>query len=176
MAYKGKAKRKPLSEKQKAERRKNLAAAREKKSAPKYVSVAANVRNLPDDNPLSLKNTLKHIKSNKDERMRLRKILRNSTDRKVQDLYNRIDNYVQNMEYYVRNGVWLDLFYGENQENIIKFKCLTYAYDSDGNIKRDVGVFYNDIGVYTKEMYETDTGTYKPVKPKRRKKKRKLLT
>ena len=174
MAYKRK--RKPLTEKQKEERRKNLAAAREMKSAPKYVSVAPNVRELPDDNPLSLKNTRKHIKTNKDERARLRKILRTSNDRKVQDLYNRIDNYVQNMEYYVRNGVWLDLFYGENQENRIGFRCLTPAYDSNGNMKRSIGVFYEDIGIYTKEMYETDTGTYKPSKPKRRKKKRKLLT
>jgi len=174
MAYKKK--RKPLTEKQKEERRKNLAAAREMKSPPKYVSVAPNVRELPDDNPLSLVNTRKHIKTNKDERARLRKILRTSNDRKVQDLYNRIDNYVQNMEYYVRNGIWLDLFYGENQENRIGFRCLTPAYDSNGNVKRSVGVWYSDTGLYTKEMYETDTGTYKPVKPKRRKKKRKLLT
>jgi len=174
MAYKKK--RKPLTEKQKEERRKNLAAAREMKSPPKYVSVAPNVRELPDDNPLSLKNTRKHIKTNKDERARLRKILRTSNDRKVQDLYNRIDNYVQNMEYFVRNGIWLDLFYGENQENRIGFRCLTPAYDSNGNVKRSVGVWYSDTGLYTKEMYETDTGTYKPVKPKRRKKKRKLLT
>ena len=39
-----KKRRKPLSEKQKVERRKRLAAAREMKSPPKYVSVAAKVR------------------------------------------------------------------------------------------------------------------------------------
>ena len=171
-----KKRRKPLSEKQKVERRKRLAAAREMKSPPKYVSVAANVRELPDDDPLSLVNTRKHIKTNKDERARLRKILRTSNDRKVQDQYNILDVYVQNMEYYVRNGLWLDLFYGENQENKIGFKCITPAYDSNGNIKRTVGVWYSDTGLYTREMYETDTGTYKPSKPKRRKKKRKLLT
>ena len=171
-----KKRRKPLSEKQKVERRKRLAAAREMKSPPKYVSVAANVRELPDDDPLSLVNTRKHIKTKKEERLRLRKILRSSNDRKVQDQYNRLDNYVQNMEYYVRNGLWLDLFYGENQENKIGFKCITPAYDSNGNMKRTVGVWYSDTGLYTREMYETDTGTYKPSKPKRRKKKRKLLT
>jgi hypothetical protein len=178
MAYKGKAKRKPLSEKQKAERRKNLAAAREKKSAPKYVSVAANVRALEDAHPLSLMNTRKHIKNKKEERLRLKKILRKSNDRKVIDEYNRVDCYVQNMEYYVRNGLWLDLFFGENQENKIGFRCLTPAYEADGTMKRSVGIWYDDIGgLYTKEMYETDTGTFEVRKPKRaRKKKKKLLT
>ena len=168
-----KKRRKPLSEKQKVERRKRLAAAREMKSPPKYISVAPNVRELPDDNPLSLVNTRKHIKTKKEERLRLRKILRKSNDRKVQDEYNRVDCYVQNMEYYVRNGLWLDLFYGENQENKIGFKCITPAYDSDGNQKRTVGVWYSDVGLYTKEMHETDTGVYEaPRKPKRRRKKK----
>ena len=70
-----KKKRKPLSEAQKQERRERLAVARDKKPEPKYVSVASNVRELEDDHPLSLKNTRKHIKTNKDERQRLRVVL-----------------------------------------------------------------------------------------------------
>jgi hypothetical protein len=176
MAIKGK-KRKPLSEGQKQERRDRLAIAREQKTKPKYVSVAANVRELKDEDPLSLKNTRKHIKSNKDERQRLRKILRTSKDRKTLSRYNNIDTYIQNMEYYLRNGIWLDLFYGEQQENKVGFKSLTLAYDSDGMIKRTVNCFYPDIGgLYTQEMQDTDMGVFDKVIKKRAIKKKKKRT
>ena len=32
------------------------------------------------------------------------------------------------------------------------------AYESDGTAKRDVGVWYPDIGTYTQEMYNLDKG------------------
>jgi len=174
-----KKKRKPLSEVQKQERRERLALAREKKAKPKYISVAANVRELEDEDPLSLKNTRKHIKTNKDERQRLRIVLRRSTDRKTLDRFHIVDTYIQNMEYYLRNGIWLDLFYGEQQENKVGFKSHVLAYDSDGMMKRTVNCFYPDIGgLYTQEMQNTDMGVFDKVVRKRAKKKKKksLLT
>ena len=175
MAYKKK--RKPLSEAQKQERRERLALARDKKPEPKYISVAANVRELEDHHPLSLKNTRKHVKTNKDERQRLRVVLRRSTDRKTLDRFCIVDTFIQNMEYYIRNGVWLDLFYGEQQENKIGFRSHTLAYDSDGMIKRTVNCFYPDIGgLYTREMQDTDMGVFqKAAKKKGKKKKKKSL-
>jgi len=168
--------RKPLSEVQKQERRERLALARDKKPEPKYVTVASNVRELEDSHPLSLKNTRKHIKTNKDERQRLKKILRTSNDRKTLSRYNNIDTFIQNMEYYLRNGLWLDLFYGEQQENKVGFKSLTLAYDSDGMIKRTVNCFYPDIGgLYTQEMQNTDMGVFNMIQKKKAKRKKKKV-
>ena len=62
-----------------------------------------------------------------------------------------MDTYVQNMEAYIRNGIWLDLFYGENQENKIGFRCKVMAYDENGDPKRTEGVWYDDLGCVYKE-------------------------
>ena len=168
-----KRRRKPLTEEQKNERRERLAKARASKAPPKYVSVDPAVRELPDDHPISLKKVREWIKSNKEEKARLKKILRTSNDRHVNNRFNIVDCYLQNMEYYIRNGVWLDLFYGENQENKMGWRCETLAYESDGMPKRNVGVFYPDIGGrYTAEDYAIDNPQI-PVAAKRRKKKRK---
>ena len=144
-------KKRKLTEKQKEQRRELLAKARENKAPPKYVTVAPSVRELPDDHKLSLKNVRGWIKTNKDERNRLRKILRRSFDNSVNKRFQIVDTYVQNMEAYIRNGVWLDLFYGENQENKIGFRCKVMAYDKDGNPKRTEGVWYDDLGCIYKE-------------------------
>ena len=173
MAVKRKKWRKPLTEEQKAERRERLKKARESKAPPKYVSIAPSVRELKDDHPLCLKNVRDWIKINKDERARLKKVLRKSNDRHVINRYNIVDCYVQNMEQYLRSGLWLDLFYGENQEFNIGYRCHTMAYEPDGSPKRDIGVWYMDLGAkYTQEMHDED---HPEIKPKRKRKKR-LLT
>jgi hypothetical protein len=157
MVVKRKKWRKPLTEEQKAERRERLKKAREAKAPPKYLSIASDVRELKDDHPLCLKSVRNWIKINKDERARLRKILRKNKDRHVNTRYNIIDCYVQNMEQYLRSGIWTDLFYGENQEFNITYKCVEMAYNLDGTPKRSVGVWYMDLGgKYTQEMYEED--------------------
>jgi len=171
MVIKRKKWRKPLTEEQKAERRERLKKAREAKAPPKYVSIAPNVRELKEDHPLCLKNVRNWIKINKDERARLKKILRSSKDRHVNNRFNIVDCYVQNMEQYLRSGIWLDLLYGENQEFNITYRCIHMAYDSDGTPKRNIGVWYMDMGEkYTQEMYNEDNG----ISPKRKKKKQVL--
>ena len=169
--FKRKKWRKPLTEEQKTERRERLVKAREAKAPPKYVSVAPNVRELPDEHPISLKKVREWIKSNKEEKARLKKILRKSNDRHVNNRFNIVDCYLQNMEYYIRNGIWLDLFYGENQETKMGWRCHVNAYEADGTIKRSVGTFYSDIGKYTAEMYAEENPQISVVKKKRKKKK-----
>ncbi len=51
----------------------------------------------------------------------------------------------------------------------MKLRCIVMAFHDDGTPKRDVGVFYPDIGVYTQEMYDIDHN----VQPKKRKKRSK---
>ena len=159
--------RKPLTDEQKAERRERLAKARANKKPPKYTAIDPKVRDLPDEHPLCLKNVRQWINTNKAERARQHKLAR--ADKKAFSEYNRLDVYVQNLESYLRSGVYLDLFYGENQEFKMKYRCVTMAYYDDGTPKRDVGVFYPDIGVYTQEMYDIDHN----VQPKKRKKRSK---
>ena len=40
-----------------------------------------------------------------------------------------------NIARYFDTSVWLDLFYGKDQEYKTKWKTLAYAYDSEGYIK-----------------------------------------
>ena len=51
------------------------------------------------------------------------------------------------------------------------------SYDADGNPKREVGVLYQDIGVYTQEMYNEDNGLdlVNDRKNKRRKRNKRVL-
>lgn len=149
--------RKPLTEAQKAERRERLAKARASKKPPKYVAVDSSVRDLPDEHPVSLKKVREWIKSNKDERDGLRKILRTSTDKTVRNKFNILECYVQDMQAYIRGGIWLNTMYGPRMEHKVKYRCLVMAYDKDGMPKRDVGTWYPDMGcTYTQEMYDGD--------------------
>ncbi len=67
------------------------------------------------------------------------------------------EGYVRNMLKYLRDGDWVDMFYGEHQEHKIKYNSKVLAYDKNDNPKRTVGVFYNDMGVtYTQEMFNDD--------------------
>ena len=155
MAIKRKKWRKPLTEEQKAERRERLKKAREAKAPPKYVTVHPSVRELPDDDTLSLKNVRGWIKKNKEERQRLRTMLKyNKGDKKTNSECLRSEAYVQNLETYVRTGEWLDLFYGPDKQYKIKYKCLNMAYEADGTPKRTIDTWYSDIGWYTQKMYD----------------------
>ena len=60
--------------------------------------------------------------------------------------------YLHNLQAYLRDGVYRDLYYGEERQFKTKFKCVVMAYNKDGTPKRSVGVMYPDIGVYTPEM------------------------
>jgi uncharacterized cupin superfamily protein len=77
------------------------------------------------------------------------------------------------MQNYLRTGDWTDVFYGEYQEHKIRNRCYALAYDKDGNPKRNVGVFYPDMGcVYTEEMYDEDRGIVNDGEPKPKRRQR----
>jgi hypothetical protein len=157
MVVKAKKRRKPLTEEQKEERRERLVKAREAKAEPKYVTVHYSVRELPDDHYLSLMNVRAWLKKNKQDRQRLKSMInRKLGDKSTTAEYYRRDTYVQNLESYIRTGIWSDLFYGEDQENIIQYKCTSMAYHADGTPKRSLHTWYPDIGEYTREMANAD--------------------
>lgn len=72
---------------------------------------------------------------------------------KIRMEYQIAHTYVQNMNAYLRNGVWLDTHWGENRENRCVPVCKVMAYHPDGTVKRTVGTWYSDVqGIWTKEM------------------------
>lgn len=148
-----------MTPEQRAAAAERLAAAREKKlkiNPPKNSAIHPNVRALPDNDPLSLKNVREWIKTQKDLRSSYQKQVRANTKGALAKFYQ-CDGYVKNMENYLRNGEWMDLFYGEYQQNKMKMKCAALAYHHTGKyqgmVKRSVGVYYSDLGCeWTKEM------------------------
>ncbi len=146
--------RKPITKEQRAAAAERLAKARAAKGESKNLSLHKDIRNLEEDHPISPTKVKKWLKSNKEALAAAKKDAK--TDKKANARVGQLETYVTNMERYLRTGVWLDLFYGENQEHRVRRKVTTLAYDKDGNVKREVGVIYPDIGEYTREMYEWD--------------------
>lgn len=132
-----------------------LAAARAAKGPSQNKMIAENVRMLPDDNPLSLKNVREWIKENKELRQSIRSF-KDSKDAKEREQFQRVDTYVTNLEIYLRSGVYQDFFYGPRMEKKISHKVWVMAYHKDGTPKRTVGWYYPDIGLYTKEMADAN--------------------
>jgi hypothetical protein len=140
-------KRKPMSEEQRKAAAERLAKAREKKleeqGGPK--NVHPDVLKLPEDATLSLKNVRGWIKTQKDlvsaARAEERAGVLGAFAKKVTH-----EGYVRNLERYIRDGVYCDMFYGEYMQNRIKMMCIVPAYDKDGKQKRSYGCFYPDLG------------------------------
>ena len=83
------------------------------------------------------------------------------------------EGYIRNLVKYLRDGDYVDMFYGEYMEHKVKRKCVAMAYELDGTPKRDVGVWYPDIGTYTQEMYNEDRGIVSEPPKKKRKRRKK---
>lgn len=123
---------KALTEEQKQERRDRLAKARAAKGPIEYKTVHEEVSR-DENHPLSVYKVKQWISSNKEELARLKKVARKEGYKR--DRNNRINIltcYIENMESFLRNGVWLDLFYGENQEFKTKYRTVVPAFDEDG--------------------------------------------
>jgi hypothetical protein len=80
------------------------------------------------------------------------KSLKDSKDSKEREQYQKVETYVSNLESYLRNGIYVDYFYGSRMQNRIKLKVTHMAYNRDGSAKRSVGNLYPDVGLYTEEM------------------------
>ena len=107
--------RRKLTKQQKEAAAARLAAARAKKGEPKYSQYNQRVVNLPDDHKLSFKKVRSWIKTNKAKLPLLKKAVRQKERGSIARLAI-TEGYISNMESYLRTGLWLDLFYGEDQE------------------------------------------------------------
>ena len=177
-APKTRKKRKPMSEEQRVAAAKRLEKAREKRAEknPDYGQSGIHpiLRDLPDDHPIHPKKVKQWVKTQKElasaERAGVKQGIKGAYARQCSH-----EGYVRNMKRYLRDGDWIDNFYGEHQEHKTGWKCVAMAYDKDGNPKRSVDVWYPDIGVYSQEMFNEDKGINN-VKKERKKRKRKRNT
>ena len=147
-----------MTEEQKQAARERLAKARENRGPSTNKLIAENVRNLPDEDTLSLKNVRPWLKENK-ELLASMRVYKDSKDPKERMSYQKVETYVSNIESYLRHGVWVDLFYGSQQQNKIKQRVMLngMAYYANGKPKRTVGVWYEDLAQeWTKEMELND--------------------
>ncbi len=166
--------RKPMSEEQRIAAAARLEKAREKRKEknPDYGhgGVSTSLRDLPDDHMLHPKKIKEWIKTQKD----LASSARSSVRQKIKGAEAQLtshEGYIKNMQKYLRDGDWVDNFYGEHQQNRIRHRCVSMAYYDDGTPKRSVGVYYPDMGCeYTQEMFNEEKGISN-VEPTKRKRK-----
>ena len=144
-----------MTEEQKQAARDRLAKARANRGPSQNKLIAESVRNLPEDNPLSLKNVRSWIKENKELLTSIRDF-QNSKDWKERNKFMRVQIYISNLEAYLRDGVYKDYFYGSQMQHKILIKVTTMAYHRDGTPKRTVGYHYPDVGIYTQEMADEE--------------------
>ena len=116
-----------------------MAKVRAAKKPPAYKNIHEDVKNLPDDNTLSVKNVKEWEKHNKDRVRELKYKIRRMDKGKDKALLEReLENrsvYVANISRYFDTSVWCDLFYGKDQEHKTRWKTTAYAYDDEGYIK-----------------------------------------
>ena len=147
--------RKPMSAEQKAAAAERLRVAREKRlkeNPPEYKSIHPSVLERGEDDPwhhLKVKQWIKTQKSLlSSERANKRANVKGAIAKVAS-----IEGYIRNLETYLRTGTYLDLFWGEYQQNKCKSVCVVMAYHPDGTPKRNVGTWYPDLGCeWTKEM------------------------
>ena len=171
--------RKPMTEEQKqaAVARLELARAKRAENNPDYgkSSFHESLRNIPDDARVTPKKVKRWIKTQKE----LAASERRADKQGMKGAYARQsdhEGYVRNLVKYLRDGDYIDPFYGEYQEKTVSRKCIAQSYywegSKKGQPKFDVGVFYPMLGTtYTQEMYNEDNFIVPEIPKKKRKKK-----
>ena len=116
-----------------------MAKVRAAKKPPAYKNIHEDVKDLPDDNTLSVKNVKEWEKHNKERVKELKYKIRRMDKGKEKTLLEReLGNrvvYIMNIARYLDTSVWLDLFYGKDQEHKTHYRTIAHAYDDEGYIK-----------------------------------------
>ena len=148
-----------MTEKQRTAAKECLKKARAIRAAKNPDSgIHASLRNLSKDHYLHPKKVKEWIKKQKDlmsvERHNIRNHVRGAIAK--QTIH---EDYIKDMERYLRSGLWSSLFYGEYQEHKVNYTCINMAYEKDGTPKRMVGIYYPDmVEIYTQEMCNAEKG------------------
>ena len=118
-----------------------MAKVRAAKKPPAYKNVHEDVPR-EDEHYLCLKNVKEWQKYNKDRVKDLKyRIRKGGTKAEMKPLQRELHNrevYLANIVRYFDTGVWLDLFYGKDQEKQIKYRTIARAYDEHGFLKTNI--------------------------------------
>lgn len=118
-----------------------MAKVRAAKKAPTYKNVHKDVPR-DDKHYLSLKSVKEWQKYNKDRVKDLKyRIRKGGTKAEMKPLQRELQNrevYLANIVRYFDTGVWMDLFYGKDQEKQMKWQTVAKAYDSEGYLKTNI--------------------------------------
>ena len=124
--------RKPMTEEQKQAAAARLEKAREARAAknPDYgqSGIHESLRNLPEDHRAHPKKVRKWIKTQKE----LAASERRSVKQGVKGAYSKQcyhEGYIRNLVKYLRDGDYVDSFYGEYMEQKTTRRCVALAYD-----------------------------------------------
>ena len=121
-----------------------MAKVRAAKKPAAYKNIHPDVKNLSDDNTLSLKNVKDWQKHNKECVTDLKYKIRRMDKGKDRTLLEReVENrtvYLANINKYLDTSTWLDLFYGKDQEHKTRYRTSVYAYDEEGYIKTNASI------------------------------------
>ena len=146
-----------MTEEQKQAAAERLRVAREKRmkeNPPQYKNIAPKVLALSDEDELCMNNVRKWIKTQRELASRYKREAKQGIkDAEAKQI--RCENYARNMQNYLENGTWLDMYWGEFGQNKIGYVCKHMAYDANGEPKRQHGVFYPDIN----KIWGVDTNT-----------------
>jgi hypothetical protein len=140
-------KKRKMTEEQKQAAADRLAKAREKRlseNPPQYKNIHSSVLALTDEDELNMNNVKQWIKTQKELATKYRHEVKQGI-KGAEAKQIRCENYARNMQNYLENGTWLDMYWGEFGEHNIGYVCKFMAYDSNGEPKRCHGVFYPDI-------------------------------
>ena len=113
-----------------------MAALRAKRKPPKLKGVHPSVLELPDDNTLSHKNIKKWIETQQGiakaagmiERSRNRDVPQKERDKKMRERYA-AEGYIRAMQRYLRTGDWDNMYFGEYEDHLTKWKVIAPAGD-----------------------------------------------
>ena len=109
-----------------------MAALRAKRKPPKLKGVHPSILALPDDNTFSHKNIKKWIETQQGiakaagmiERSRTRDISQKERDKKMRERMA-AQGYITSMQRYLRTGDWDNMYFGEYEEHLTKWKVIS---------------------------------------------------
>ena len=109
-----------------------MAALRAKRNPAKLKGVHPSVLALPDDNTFSHKNIKKWIETQQGiakaagmvERSRNREVPQKERDKKMRELMG-AQVYITAMQRYLRTGDWDNIYFGEYEEHLTKWKVIS---------------------------------------------------
>ena len=113
-----------------------MAALRAKRKPAKLKGVHPSILELPDDNTFSYKNIKKWIETQHGiaraagmvERSRNRDMPQKKRDEQMRKRYA-AEGYIRSMQRYLRTGDWDNLYFGEYEEHLTKWKVIAPAGD-----------------------------------------------